>query len=250
MLENLFTTKMSANKKFLQNRFLKIRSKSGWFSKTMALILSFAIAAAMLCATVVMAAMDGVDNGIVIVNGKKQTIDIKHIENSVYLNTDSYYVPLREIFEMLDCNVNYNVPKSHVPAYMKSDQSFPFYAWEGKEDFVTDFITEQIYGATTGPNTNMPVIEVVSSDGEKWYCQIGSERYANAYAKAWAPPVLLIGDTAYISIRAIAYYLIPENEDAAHSVLWDDVTHDTYYAGRMTFDERTLTLLIDTNVGA
>lgn len=249
MLENLYTTKMSANKKTLQNRFSKIRSKTRRISKLMALVMSVVIAAAILCATIVMAAVDGleINNGIIIVNGKKQTIDIQHIENSRYLNTDSYFVPLRRTFEMLGCKVNYNVPKSNAPDYMQSSDSFPFYAWEGQENLVTNFVTQQIYGATTGANANMPVIEVISQNGEKWYCQIGSERYTN---NAWAPPVLLIDNTAYISIRAIAYYLIPENEDVAYSVLWDDVAHDTYYSGRLTFDDESLTLTIDTGANA
>lgn len=248
MLENLYTTKMSANKKALQNRFTKIRRKSGRISKIMAAVMSCAIAVTMLGGAVVMAAMDGweLNNGIIIVNGEKQTIDIKHIENSRYLNTDSYYVPLRKVFEMLGCNVHYNVPKSNVPDYMKGEKNFPSYAWEGQENLVTDSVTQQIYGATTGANINMPIIEIVSENGEKWYCQIGSEKYTNA----WAPPVLLIEDTSYISIRAIAYYLIPENEDADYSILWDAVAHDTYYLGRLTFDEETLTLTIDTNAGA
>lgn len=58
MLENLYTTKMSANKKTLQNRFTKIRAKSGRLSKMMALVMSVAIAVTMLCATVVMAAVN------------------------------------------------------------------------------------------------------------------------------------------------------------------------------------------------
>ena len=64
MLENIYTTKMSSNKKTLQNRFTKIRSKSGRLSKMMALVMSAAIAAAMLCATVVMAAVgpDGLEH--------------------------------------------------------------------------------------------------------------------------------------------------------------------------------------------
>lgn len=63
MFENLYTTKMSANKKALQSRFSKIRSKSGRFSKMMALVMSIAIAVTMLCATVVMAAVgsDGLE---------------------------------------------------------------------------------------------------------------------------------------------------------------------------------------------
>lgn len=63
MLENLYTTKMSANKKAMQSRFSKIRSKSGRLSKMMALVMSIAIAVTMLCATVVMAAVgnDGLE---------------------------------------------------------------------------------------------------------------------------------------------------------------------------------------------
>ncbi len=244
MLENLYTTKMSGNKKVLQKRFTKIRSKSGGLAKIMSLVMTLVLLAALTTATVVMAAVDGleINNGIIIVDGKKQTIDIRHIENTRYLHTDSYYVPLRKAFEALGCRVNYNVPKSDLPGYMQGSVSFPLYAWEGRENSVTDFVTQQIYGATTGANTNMPAIEVISQNGEKWYCQVGSERYTNA----WAPPVLIIDDTAYISIRAIAYYLIPENENADYSVLWDGVAHDTYYSGRLTFDEEELTLTIDT----
>ena len=64
MLENLYTTKMSANKKILQNRFTKIRSKSGRFSKIMALVMSCAVAVTMLGATIVMAAVgsDGLEH--------------------------------------------------------------------------------------------------------------------------------------------------------------------------------------------
>ena len=63
MFENLYTTKMSANKKILQNRFTKIRSKSGRLSKMMALVMSVVIAATFACATAVMAAVgsDGLE---------------------------------------------------------------------------------------------------------------------------------------------------------------------------------------------
>ena len=59
MLENLYTTKMSADKKTLQNRFAKIRSKSGRISKIAAAVMSCAVAVTMLGGAVVMAAMDG-----------------------------------------------------------------------------------------------------------------------------------------------------------------------------------------------
>ena len=64
MLENLYTTKMSANKKTLQNRFTKIRRKSGRISKIMAAVMSCAIAVTMLGGAVVMAAVgsDGLEH--------------------------------------------------------------------------------------------------------------------------------------------------------------------------------------------
>ena len=64
MFENLYTTKMSANKKTLQNRFTKIRRESGRISKIMAAVMSIAIAVTMLGATIVMAAVgsDGLEH--------------------------------------------------------------------------------------------------------------------------------------------------------------------------------------------
>ncbi|MDO5396605.1 MAG: hypothetical protein Q4G33_01630 [bacterium] len=64
MLENLYTTKMSSNRKTLQNRFSKIRSEGGRFSKIMAAVMSAVVAVTMLCATVVMAAVgaDGLEH--------------------------------------------------------------------------------------------------------------------------------------------------------------------------------------------
>ena len=64
MLENLYTTKMSANKKTLQNRFTKIRRESGRISKIMAAVMSCAVAITMLGATIVMAAVgsDGLEH--------------------------------------------------------------------------------------------------------------------------------------------------------------------------------------------
>lgn len=87
MLENLYTTKMSANKKTLQNRFTKIRSKNGRLSKIMALVMSVAIAVTMLCATVVMAAFgsDGLEywdkNEVYILGSMRLSVDAD-IENA------------------------------------------------------------------------------------------------------------------------------------------------------------------------
>ena len=83
MLENLYTTKMSANKKTLQNRFAKIRSKSGRISKIMAAVMSAAIAVTMLGATIVMAAVgsDGLEywdkNEVYILGSMKLSVDVE-----------------------------------------------------------------------------------------------------------------------------------------------------------------------------
>ena len=55
MLENLYTTKKSVDKKNLQNRFSKIRSGNGRFSKLMALIMFAVILLIMICVTIVFA---------------------------------------------------------------------------------------------------------------------------------------------------------------------------------------------------
>ena len=92
MLENLYTTKMSANKKTLQNRFTKIRSKSGRISKIMAAVMSCAVAVTMLGATIVMAAVgsDGLEhwnkNEIYYKDGVKFSVNVsgKNVPAWVY----------------------------------------------------------------------------------------------------------------------------------------------------------------------
>ncbi len=84
MLENLYTTKMSANKKTLQNRFTKIRRKCGQISKIMAAVMSCAVAVTMLGATIVMAAVgsDGLEhftkNEIYYRDGMQFTINVQN----------------------------------------------------------------------------------------------------------------------------------------------------------------------------
>ena len=92
MLENLYTTKMSANKKTLQNRFTKIRRKSGRISKIMAAVMSCAVAITMLGATIVMAAVgsDGLEhwdkNEIYYKDGVKFSVNVsgKNVPTRVY----------------------------------------------------------------------------------------------------------------------------------------------------------------------
>ena len=92
MFENLYTTKMSANKKTLQNRFTKIRRGSGRISKIMAAVMSIAIAVTMLGATIVMAAVgsDGLEhftkNEIYYKDGVKFSVNVsgKNVPAWVY----------------------------------------------------------------------------------------------------------------------------------------------------------------------
>ena len=246
MFKRYYTTQMSASKNQLKMRFVKIRSENGRYAKTFSRITAVILAICTIFATVVLASVDGYEhkNGTLTVNGKSLQVDIIHIDNIKYCNTDSYYIPLRKTFEALGYTVNYDVDKSTLPRRMTGLSEFPTYSYEGQEKLVTDSITQQIYGATVQANTNMPVIQCISSSGQEEYFQIGSE-----FSSGWAPPAIITEDTTYVPIRAVAMCLIPNGEDFANSVCWDDVTHDTYYQGRLTFDAENSTVNIDTSAG-
>ena len=83
MLENLYTTKMSTNKKTLQSRFAKIRSESGRASKIAAAVITCVLAVTMLGAAIVTAAveLDGrehwTDNEIYYKDGMEFTVNVK-----------------------------------------------------------------------------------------------------------------------------------------------------------------------------
>ncbi len=99
MLENIYTTKMSANKKQLQNRFTKIRSKSGRISKIMSCVMAVLVAVTMLCATVVMAALDNEESKeLITLYAKGEMITLK---NKPFIQNNMTYFPLRETFEKL-----------------------------------------------------------------------------------------------------------------------------------------------------
>ena len=82
MLENIYTTKMSADKKSLQKRFSKIRSKSWRISRLMAIFMSVAVLITVTCATIVMAAVgtDGLEywdkNEVYILGSMKLSVDV------------------------------------------------------------------------------------------------------------------------------------------------------------------------------
>ena len=101
MLDNLYTTKMSANKKTLQNRFSKIRSKSGRISKMMSFIMAILVAVTFACATVVMAAVDQTEKipyKIVVMNNDQAIA----FDNQPFFQNKTVYIPLRELLEKCD----------------------------------------------------------------------------------------------------------------------------------------------------
>ena len=100
MLERLYTTKMSADKKILQKRFSKIRSRSGKISKLMALFMTLLMLTTFICASVVMAAFNSEEDTkepiTLYSNGEVITL-----ENKPFIQDNMTYFPLRETFEKL-----------------------------------------------------------------------------------------------------------------------------------------------------
>ena len=108
MLENLYTTKMSSNKKVLQRRFTKIRSKSGRLAKMMSLVMTLLLALALGTATVVMAALDNGDtetNYFIELTDNGEKIELK---NEPFVKNRAVYVPRRERFEKVGVMDNEN----------------------------------------------------------------------------------------------------------------------------------------------
>ncbi len=256
MLENLYTTKMSANKKTLQNRFTKIRGGNGRISKITAAVVSCTVAAAILGGVVVMAAVGNEEKNFFI-NGKGYAIEPVLIENKLATHTDNYFVPLRKTFEALGYKVSYDVDKSKYQRLMDRRYTFPAYdtpvhieftddegntyvnsenSYVWHKPLITNDADNYIYGATGGMNMQLPIIEM-TKDGKTEYCQIGSREYSAGYAVA---PVLING-TAYIPLRIVA--TVVGGDD---NVQWNDAKHDTYFEGALTFDEETKTITVNT----
>ena len=254
MLEKLYTTKMVTDKKKLQNRFVKIRSRSNMLSKTISFITPITLAITILCSTVAIAAAINEEKNLFI-NGKGYSITPILIENKLEVHTDSYYIPLRDTFEALGYDVFYDVDKSKYENLM-DEFTFPQYDSEPyieklDDDLVKEYIRmpeyylknhvktdvdRYIYGATHRFNRQLPIIEMVK-DNEIWACQIGSTRYSD-YIPAGA--VVLIDGKAYIPLRAVAY--IVGGQD---NVKWDEKKRDTYFEGALTFNEAENTVTIN-----
>ena len=97
MFENLYTTKMSAEKKAVMFRFFKIRTRCMHFSKLAAAAVTTALAMLLLFATVCIAALSApAKNSIaVIYNGAEQSL-----KNKPFTDNSEVYVPLRELMNI------------------------------------------------------------------------------------------------------------------------------------------------------
>lgn len=146
MLENMYTTKISSNKKLLQNRFAKIRSKNKYFSKTAAVITTIFIVTVMLCATMVMAAFNNdeadVENPrhelIKITNSRKAAVSNdalsaeKHSDINTETNTNLSSVAANSESERLQ----ESVPDSSHEAELKNDIK---YVWPCEGEISNSF---------------------------------------------------------------------------------------------------------------
>lgn len=236
------TSSMANSKKQIKRRFTMIKNKyiPGKTAAAISAAFAFVIFIFSILTGGVLASSVWENSGNVKINGTPHKMNIIHIDNAQYLYSDSYFVPLRQMFEALGCTVNYDIDRSLAPKDWQIDEhtkSFPqYFPW--LENLVTNEATSYLYGATETDNSNMPVIEIISPGGEKWYCQVGSKKYTNA----WAPPVIIMENTSYIPIRAVAYYV-----GGGNNVQWDDSTHDTYYKGVLTWDSSSNAITIDTD---
>ncbi len=254
MLENIYTTKMSASKRTLQTRFAKIRSGSGKLSKMMAAVTSAFLLSALIAATVTAAALSNGETNFY-VNGKGYAIEPILIENQLATHTDNFYLPLRKTFETLGYKVDYDVDKTKYKNEFDNYEVFPVFdenivsmptddggsftmdiSKKWQKPLVTNDADYYIYGATGRFNRLFPIIEM-TKDGKTEYCQIGSKNYSTGYANA---PVLIDGVT-YIPLRIVATIV-----GGYDNVQWDDAKHDTFFQGALTFDENTGTITITT----
>ena len=160
MLENLYTTKMSANKKTLQNRFTKIRRKSGRISKIMAAVMSCAVAVTMLGATIVMAAVTA--------TYENQNEQIKYeiyngsnmisLTNTPIIYGDSYYLPLRETLNAFGINdIQWDGGK--ITISMPHSQKEGFYADKCEIAIGSDYITYSDGPASNRTMSAVPILQ-------------------------------------------------------------------------------------------
>lgn len=251
MFENFYTTKMDSGKKRLKQRFLAIRQKPQKSAKALSVFAAGAVLLSAICGGVIAsnAGNFGEELANLSINGKKDYINVVNLKNKKYLNNDSYYVPLREIFEKLGAEVKWDVETDDTVANVfkrgSKKYTFPYFAYEGLENLATDETMLYIYGGSSRPTSNMPVVEIDFKNGKRFNCQPGCEMYSEIggkYLFSWAPPVVLIDGKAYIPLRAVANIISKEGEEA---VKWNDDAHDTYFEGSLTFDKNENSIVIN-----
>lgn len=98
MLEKLYTTKMSADKKTMENRFTKIRSTSTRNHKVMATLMTIAVIITMFCANVVMATFGNSQSENIRIYNNGEEIELI---NKAFVENGNVYVPLREVIEKI-----------------------------------------------------------------------------------------------------------------------------------------------------
>ena len=95
MLENIYTTKMSSNKKQLMKRFSKICSVNGQLCKIISAVITLFIAATMIFAIVVLASFENKDFELEIEIRQGDTV--LNFENKPFVYNKTVYIPLREL---------------------------------------------------------------------------------------------------------------------------------------------------------
>lgn len=145
----------------------------------------------------------------VFVNGTGYPIKPIYVENKNYLHTDSYYVPLREIFEAMGFQV----------------------VWDSKHKL------------NLQRDNGMPTIDMISPNGQTFTIQLGNDFVLGS--RSWSPPPLIIEGTAYITLRALSYILTPD--DQVGGMRWNAEKNDTYFSGNLHWDETTRTITIETS---
>ena len=185
MLENIYTTKMSADKKALQKRFTKIRSKNGQFSRFMALIMTVAISVTMLCATVVMAALDKEEKELITLYSNGEIVEL---ENKPFIQDNMTYFPLRETFEKLGV---FEIEGNE----LDWDNGTIYIAVSEAED------REQMYYTV---KIDSDMIGIAHSKEEQ---ERTGEKVGMLMAPAERVPVLLVGDKTFVPYTHIDYML-------------------------------------------
>ena len=108
MFKRFYTTSMSASKKELQARFMKIRSDTGKMARMMSLVMAAALIFVTAFAAVVMAAVEAqnTDSIMILYNGKEQAVNHTPFEYE-----QEIYVPLRDVLKICgigDENISYD----------------------------------------------------------------------------------------------------------------------------------------------